>query len=45
MQGTGAYIPDNKVYNSELDEHFDKNGAECPQSDGTSGKKETIFYF
>lgn len=26
IKGTGIYIPPNKVYNEELDEHFEKLG-------------------
>ncbi len=26
MAGTGIYVPKNKVYNQELDQHFENNG-------------------
>ncbi len=26
MKGVGAYIPPNKVYNDEIDEHFEQRG-------------------
>lgn len=26
IKGTGVYIPSNKVYNEQLDEHFEKQG-------------------
>ena len=26
IKGTGIYIPENKVYNEQLDEHFEKRG-------------------
>ena len=26
IEGTGVYIPENKVYNEQIDEHFEKRG-------------------
>ena len=43
MQGTGAYIPDNKVYNSELDEHFEAMGLNAHNLMEHLGRRKRYF--
>lgn len=43
MKGTGAYIPDNKVYNSELDEHFESMGLSAHNLMEHLGRRKRYF--
>lgn len=43
MQGTGAYIPGNKVYNSELDEHFEAMGLSAHNLMEHLGRRKRYF--
>lgn len=43
MIGTGAYIPKNKVYNEELDEHFDKLGLQAHGLMEHLGRRKRYF--
>ena len=43
MKGTGVYIPDNKVYNEELDEHFAKRGLSAHSLMEHLGRRKRYF--
>lgn len=43
MKGTGAYIPPNKVYNEELDEHFEKLGLNAHGLMNHLGRRKRYF--
>ncbi len=43
MQGTGIYIPSNKVYNDELDEHFEKRGLSAHSLMNHLGRRKRYF--
>lgn len=43
MQGTGAYIPKNKVYNEEIDEHFDSLGLSAHSLMQHLGRRKRYF--
>lgn len=43
MLGTGVYVPANKVYNEELDEHFDKLGLEAHNLMEHLGRRKRYF--
>lgn len=43
MKGTGVYIPPNKVYNEELDEHFSKMGLEAHGLMEHLGRRKRYF--
>lgn len=43
MEGTGVYIPDNKVYNEQLDEHFEKRGLSAHNLMKHLGRRKRYF--
>lgn len=43
MRGTGVYIPSNKVYNDELDEHFEKRGLSAHSLMNHLGRRKRYF--
>ena len=43
MQGTGVYIPNNKVYNEELDEHFGAMGLSAHNLMEHLGRRKRYF--
>lgn len=43
MEGTGVYIPSNKVYNEELDEHFNKRGLSAHSLMKHLGRRKRYF--
>ncbi len=43
MKGTGVYIPPNKVYNEELDEHFEKLGLSAHSLMKHLGRRKRYF--
>ena len=43
MRGTGVYIPANKVYNEELDEHFEKRGLSAHNLMEHLGRRKRYF--
>ena len=43
MKGTGVYIPPNKVYNEELDEHFEKSGLSAHSLMNHLGRRKRYF--
>lgn len=43
MRGTGVYIPKNKVYNEDLDDHFDKLGLEAHGLMEHLGRRKRYF--
>ena len=43
MKGTGVYIPLNKVYNEELDEHFEKLGLSAHSLMNHLGRRKRYF--
>ena len=43
MRGTGAYVPNNKVYNEELDEHFDSLGLNAHNLMEHLGRRKRYF--
>lgn len=43
MDGTGVYIPPNKVYNEELDEHFEKIGLSAHSLMNHLGRRKRYF--
>ncbi|MBR1691421.1 MAG: hypothetical protein IJ711_01455 [Lachnospiraceae bacterium] len=43
MKGTGIYIPPNKVYNEELDEHFEKRGLKAHGLMEHLGRRKRYF--
>ncbi|MBQ6696595.1 MAG: hypothetical protein IJN16_07820 [Lachnospiraceae bacterium] len=43
MEGTGIYIPPNKVYNEELDEHFEKRGLSAHSLMQHLGRRKRYF--
>lgn len=43
MQGTGVYIPNNKVYNEELDEHFEAMGLSAHNLMEHLGRRKRYF--
>lgn len=44
MDGTGVYIPPNKVYNEELDEHFEKIGLSAHNLMNHLGEESAILF-
>ena len=45
IDGTGAYIPTNKVYNEQLDEHFEKRGLSAHSLMNHLGRRKRYFVF
>ena len=43
IDGTGAYIPTNKVYNEQLDEHFEKRGLSAHSLMNHLGRRKRYF--
>lgn len=43
MDGTGVYIPTNKVYNEQLDEHFEKRGLSAHSLMNHLGRRKRYF--
>lgn len=43
IKGTGAYVPQNKVYNEELDEHFDRLGLSAHGLMEHLGRRKRYF--
>lgn len=43
ITGTGSYIPTNKVYNEELDEHFEKRGLSAHSLMNHLGRRKRYF--
>ncbi len=43
IEGTGAYIPRNKVYNEQLDEHFEKRGLNAHNLMEHLGRRKRYF--
>lgn len=43
IEGTGAYIPENKVYNEQLDEHFEKRGLNAHNLMEHLGRRKRYF--
>lgn len=43
MEGTGVYIPSNKVYNEQLDEHFEKQGLSAHSLMEHLGRRKRYF--
>ncbi|MCM1257534.1 MAG: hypothetical protein NC307_06735 [Roseburia sp.] len=43
MKGTGVYIPPNKVYNEQLDEHFEKRGLNAHNLMEHLGRRKRYF--
>lgn len=43
IKGTGLYIPPNKVYNEELDEHFEKSGLSAHSLINHLGRRKRYF--
>ena len=43
IKGTGVYIPPNKVYNEELDEHFEKRGLSAHSLMKHLGRRKRYF--
>lgn len=43
MKGTGVYIPPNKVYNEEIDEHFEKLGLNAHGLMNHLGRRKRYF--
>lgn len=43
IRGTGVYIPSNKVYNNELDEHFEKMGLSAHNLMEHLGRRKRYF--
>ena len=43
MKGTGVYIPPNKVYNEQLDEHFEKLGLSAHGLMNHLGRRKRYF--
>lgn len=43
IQGTGVYIPANKVYNEQLDEHFEKRGLSAHSLMNHLGRRKRYF--
>lgn len=43
MKGTGVYIPANKVYNEQLDEHFEKRGLSAHSLMNHLGRRKRYF--
>ena len=43
IKGTGVYIPPNKVYNEELDEHFEKRGLSAHSLMNHLGRRKRYF--
>ena len=43
MEGTGVYIPANKVYNEQLDEHFAKLGLNAHNLMEHLGRRKRYF--
>ena len=44
MDGTGVYIPPNKVYNEEVDEHFEKIGLSAHSLMNHLGEESAILF-
>ena len=43
MEGTGVYIPSNKVYNEQLDKHFEKRGLSAHSLMDHLGRRKRYF--
>lgn len=43
MRGTGVYIPGNKVYNEEIDKHFDSLGLSAHNLMEHLGRRKRYF--
>lgn len=43
IEGTGVYIPANKVYNEQLDEHFEKRGLSAHSLMNHLGRRKRYF--
>lgn len=43
IEGTGVYIPANKVYNEQLDEHFEKRGLSAHSLMSHLGRRKRYF--
>lgn len=43
IEGTGVYIPTNKVYNEQLDEHFEKRGLNAHNLMQNLGRRKRYF--
>lgn len=43
IEGTGVYIPTNKVYNEQLDEHFEKRGLSAHSLMNHLGRRKRYF--
>ncbi|MFQ9934096.1 MAG: hypothetical protein ACLRVQ_06655 [Lachnospiraceae bacterium] len=43
IKGTGVYIPENKVYNEQLDEHFEKRGLSAHSLMNHLGRRKRYF--
>lgn len=45
IDGTGAYIPTNKVYNEQLDEHFEKRGLSAHNCTGMVQGLDIVYKY
>lgn len=43
MQGTGVYVPSNKVYNTQMDEHFEQRGLSAHSLMEHLGRRKRYF--
>lgn len=43
IEGTGVYIPNNVVYNKDIDEHFNKMGLSAHNLMEHLGRKKRYF--
>lgn len=43
MEGTGVYIPENKVYNEQIDEHFEKRSLDAHNLMEHLGRRKRYF--
>lgn len=43
ISGTGVYVPSNKVYNEQLDEHFEKRGLSAHSLMNHLGRRKRYF--
>ena len=44
IEGTGVYIPNNAVYNKDIDEHFNKMGLSAHNLMEHLGRKNDILF-
>ncbi len=44
IKGTGVYTPANKVYNEQLDEHFEKRGLSAHNLMNHLGRRKHYYH-